>query len=189
MLPASLQTFIIVFLKVVNCEPCGFGCNGGDVYTTFNWMVQTNAFKGLPKAAAVPYTSDKSGVADKCSNPTSVVPYSKPTRVTRVTYQPGVLNQLKTALSSGPVAVSITAASAVFQLYTSGIITDLTCGNASTTDHVVLAVGYGVINGVPYIKCKNSWGTLWGDNGFVYIGADESQNYCGVLSDFSYPSL
>ena len=180
---------ISIFLKVVNCEPCGFGCNGGDVYTTLNWMVKSRAFQGLPNATAVPYTSDQSNVALTCVPPKSVVPYSKPMSVTRVTYQPGVLNQLKVALSSGPVAVSITASSAVFQLYTSGIITDLTCGNSSTIDSVALAVGYGTKNGVPYIKVKTSFGTFWGDNGYVYIGADESQNYCGVLSDFSYPNM
>ena len=53
----------------------------------------------------------------------------------------------------------------------------------------MLAVGYGVQNGVSYIKLKNSFGTQWGEEGFILIASDDNANYCAVLTDASYPIL
>ena len=35
--------------------------------------------------------------------------------------------------------------------------------------HALKIVGQKVINGVPYLKVQNSWGTSYGDNGFYYF--------------------
>ena len=37
------------------------------------------------------------------------------------------------------------------------------------TDHQVLAVGWGTENGIPYWLIKNSWGTGYGDKGYVKV--------------------
>jgi C1A family cysteine protease len=108
---------------------------------------------------------------------------------TKITYGKGILNKLQAALNDGPVVVAVSASSFVFQLYSTGIITDMSCGDSSTIDHYLLAVGFGTQDNVPYIKLKNSWGTLWGDNGYVYIGADEEKNYCGVLTEIIFPTM
>ena len=44
-------------------------------------------------------------------------------------------------------------------------------------NHAVLAVGYGVENGVPYWLIKNSWGADWGDSG--YFKMEMGKNMCG----------
>lgn len=46
-------------------------------------------------------------------------------------------------------------------------------------NHAVVAVGYGVENGVPYWLIKNSWGENWGDNG--YFKMELGKNMCGKL--------
>merc|ERR1711977_597554 len=85
-----------------------------------------------------------------------------------------------------PVSVAIEADQMAFQLYSSGVLTK-ECG--SKLDHGVLAVGYGTDNGVDYWKVKNSWGSSWGENGFLRLLRSDSipDGECGVLKMSSYP--
>ena len=86
---------------------------------------------------------------------------------------------LQGALMQGPVSVAVRSSSINFQLYRSGIITSAKRG--TKTDHDVLAVGYGTVNGQDYYLVKNSWGKLWGEHGFVRIGAEEhGDGICGI---------
>merc|ERR1712147_229136 len=89
-------------------------------------------------------------------------------------------NALKSAIQSGPVSVAIEADQMSFQLYSGGV---LPSGCGTNLDHGVLAVGYDSDS----FKVKNSWGTSWGNNGYVQIS--QSGNTCGIHSDASYPTV
>jgi len=91
---------------------------------------------------------------------------------------------LASAVAIGPVSVAIEADQACFQFYTSGILSDPSCG--TQLDHGVLAVGYGTQSGTDYWIVKNSWGTSWGMSGYVLI--ERGTNECGIASMNSYPT-
>ena len=94
------------------------------------------------------------------------------------------------ALAQQPVSVAIEADQRDFQLYKSGVFTGI-CG--TNLDHGVLAVGYGRETGFDYYLVKNSWGTGWGENGYIKLGRgpeyNDGKGQCGILMEASYPVL
>merc|ERR1712118_161353 len=91
-------------------------------------------------------------------------------------------SSLMSAIEQNPVSVAIEADQNAFQGYSGGIISS---GCGTNLDHGVLAVGYDSSQG--YFLVKNSWGSSWGDNGYVKIST--SGNTCGIHSDASYPTV
>ena len=86
------------------------------------------------------------------------------------------------------MSVAIEADQTAFQLYKSGVLTE-GCGSSgiapTVLDHGVLAVGYGSEDGQDYFLVKNSWGSSWGDKGYIKLGTN---NVCGILDQPVYPT-
>ena len=94
---------------------------------------------------------------------------------------------LKEAVSIQPVIVAIEADRTYFQFYKSGILDSTLCG--TNLDHAVVVVGYGEEDGQKYWIVRNSWGTSWGDNGYVKILRSESTNDSGICGIAMNPSI
>ena len=65
-----------------------------------------------------------------------------------------------------------------FQQYKTGVLDSENCG--TNLDHGVLAVGYGSEGGKDYILVKNSWGSSWGDSGYIKIADKSGPGICGI---------
>ena len=98
--------------------------------------------------------------------------------------------ELKSAVANiGPVAILIDASQNSFQFYRTGVYNEPQCGNRNRDlDHAVLAVGYSTDEetGQDYWLVKNSWGTYWGDQGYIKMRRNNN-NACGVATHASVP--
>ena len=66
--------------------------------------------------------------------------------------------------------------------YTSGIFEDTT-GDLDVT-HEISIVGFGEENGLKYWLIRNSWGTRWGESGFMKL--IRGKNNLGIESECSF---
>ena len=80
----------------------------------------------------------------------------------------------------GPSTIGIDASGFLFSLYTSGIYDQQDDCLPSSINHGVCCVGYGEENDKKYWIVRNSWGTSWGEAG--YIRMIRGLNICGIAS-------
>uniref|UniRef100_A0A7E4VKU8 Pept_C1 domain-containing protein n=1 Tax=Panagrellus redivivus TaxID=6233 RepID=A0A7E4VKU8_PANRE len=85
----------------------------------------------------------------------------------------------------GPVTVIIHSSPA-FQSAHNGVFYDPTCKKSDKFDHAVLVVGYGTELGQDYWIIKNSWGTAWGDGGYLKMARNRDGN-CHIGDWNIYP--
>ena len=78
----------------------------------------------------------------------------------------------------GVLATAIDASLTTFVYYKSGVYDDEACDPWSL-DHCIAIVGYGTLEGVDYWLCKNSYGDLWGDKGYIKMIRNKS-GQCGI---------
>merc|ERR1711998_654564 len=70
---------------------------------------------------------------------------------------------LKSAIAMQPVSVTVNVHD--WQFYANGVVTAGCTGNSN---HAVIAVGYGT-DGSDYFKIRNSFGTSWGESGYIRL--------------------
>ena len=177
-----IETGNLVSLSEQNLVDCSskqlnLGCNGGLAQRAFRYAENNK----LELEADYPYTATTNKcVYNAAKGAVGVKTFGD--------VKSGSEAQLRAAIDKQPVAVSIEADTMVFQQYKSGVITSSKCG--TRTDHAVLAVGYGTdATAGDYYIVKNSWGTSWGDQGYVLIGAQSSgSGVCGIQTDSSFPT-
>lgn len=156
--------------ELVSCDTNDDGCGGGLMDNAFNWLVSAKQGQ-IVTEASYPYTSG-GGNSGTCNLNNKVV------GATIKGHQdiPHDETQMAAWLTQhGPIAIAVDATS--FQSYTGGILTNCI---SNQLDHGVLLVGFGAAGTTNYWIIKNSWGTSWGESG--YIRVKQGSNQCLITS-------
>jgi C1A family cysteine protease len=171
--------------QIVSCDKSDGGCNGGDLPTAFDYVEGAG---GIDTEEDYPYSSQR-GRTGRCLGSTPVV--------TVTDYAYGVApceggacsgqdeDGLKAALATyGPLSVCVNAET--WNSYYGGVFTDACSGSYNSLDHCVQLVGYDAAASTPYWKVRNSWGTSWGEGGFIRLPM--GVNSCGIADEAMYVS-
>ncbi|XP_048132928.1 vignain-like [Rhodamnia argentea] len=164
--------------ELVDCSKKNHGCEGGLMDYAFDFIKRN---RGITTEMNYPYTA-KDGYCNLPKRNAPVVKIDGHEKVPKNDEE-----ALMKAVANQPVAVSIDAGSLDFQFYSQGVF-DGNCG--TELNHGVAVVGYGSSrDGTKYWTVKNSWGTNWGEGGYVRMrrGVDEEEGLCGIAMDASYP--
>jgi len=155
--------------QITQCDTTSSGCNGGWTEHAYKYVTKAG---GIETNADYPYTS-YSGTTGTCKATASkyVIGVSSYKTIS------GESSMASYVQSTGPLSVCLDANN--FNSYKGGIMT--TCGKQ--VDHCVQAVGVDTSSS-GYWKVRNSWGTSWGEAGFIRL--KYGANTCNITNDPTY---
>jgi len=165
--------------QLINCDSSDAGCNGGWFQTSLTFV-------------------EASGVALEASNPYNATQLACDATVPRF---PGNLftefnfcsnftdtycteDIVYQFLTNGPVSVGMDGGTQDIMNYAGGIFT----GECSAINHAVLLVGYGFDSStnLDFWIIRNSWSVNWGENGYLRVARNSTNNGSCFITHSAY---
>jgi cathepsin L len=170
----------LVGLSEQNLMDCSWsegnqGCDGGLMTQAMTYIIKN---KGIDTEASYPYTAQDGTCHYSASNKGA-------TLSSYVNVKSGDESDLQVKTNVGPVSVAIDASHSSFQFYSNGVYYEPDC-SSTQLDHGVLSIGWGVDSGKDYWLVKNSWGTAWGMQGYIWMSRNRDNN-CGIATMATLP--
>jgi len=154
--------------QLVDCDDYSFGCNGGFPPLAYDYLVDAG---GFDDDKDYPYLAQDGTCAFKTS---AIV-----AKITGYKFGTDPLDEsmMKDNLVSwAPFSICVDAR--YWSDYTGGVMAEWQCDDAPLLDHCVQLVGFNMTASTPYWIVRNSWGTDWGEDGFIRL--EYGTNTCGL---------
>lgn len=156
--------------EIIDCAGNGnLGCNGGDTCSLLDWLEYNNIAIEPEKAYPLNWKTN----ACKLQGPEKGVRVASHTCSSLVGREDIMVSMIA---NHGPVIVAVNALT--WQHYLGGVIQFHCDGSINLINHAVQIVGYDRTAAIPHYIVRNSWGTAFGDNGYLYLAMNS--NMCGV---------
>ncbi|RCV44261.1 hypothetical protein SETIT_9G359300v2 [Setaria italica] len=162
--------------ELIDCDPYDGGCNLGYFVNGYRWVIENG---GLTTEANYPYQARR----NYCSRNKAA---QRAAQISDYVQVPAGEAQLQQAVAQQPVAAAIEMGGSL-QFYSGGVFSGQ-CG--TRMNHAITVVGYGADanTGLKYWLVKNSWGTSWGERGYLRMHRDATRSgLCGIALDLAYP--
>ncbi|HAN19122.1 MAG: hypothetical protein A2X13_02490 [Bacteroidetes bacterium GWC2_33_15] len=174
------EAYIAWCLSTLSAYSSHFGgCDGAD----YDYMeLQALVDVGIIDETYFPYTDTDN---QSCPSTTSTAPKTQFASWNRVTCSD--IDAIKTAIMTYGVVDAAVYVTTAFQNYTGGIFTDsyTACSSSpcydTPTNHAISLVGWGYdATYGDYWILRNSWGSSWGESGYMRIDATAARVACSV---------
>lgn len=166
--------YILSVEQTTQCTPfrVGEGCGGGWTEAAYDYIKDEG---GLVQDEDYPYTKTTyEGKTGECT----VNERLDVMTLTSYTQIRGESNMAAYVQSTGPLSVCVAAE--VWNSYRGGIMTSCPGG----VDHCVQAVGVDTSTKDGYWKVRNSWGSGWGEDGYIRLAYGD--NTCMITDDSTW---
>ena len=166
--------------NLINCNTGGYSCNGGSARLSL-YDVHKN---GIALESCDPYQAATGTCSTKCNQQKYYI--DSYANKSNAFYFETLHNETAAAefiYNYGP-AIMVIAAPKSFYFYSSGVMdlpVEVCNGEGMIAPHAVLLVGYTK----DYWIAKNSWGEVWGENG--YFRFKRFQNFCNFGGNLVIP--
>ncbi|KAF4714486.1 hypothetical protein FOZ63_007109 [Perkinsus olseni] len=157
------------------------GCRGGLMEYAYKYIRD----KGIDLESTYPYEDENDTCDSSLQSKADGLPVGE---VTGFTFLSKTDSALVEAVAKAPVSVALYANKA-FHHYSQGVFSDTSC-NGHQMNHAAVVVGYGSQGGDDYYIIRNSWGTDWGQKGYMYLKRGVSgEGQCSILNYMLVPTL
>jgi hypothetical protein len=153
--------------QVVDCDTTSYGCDGGWTEHAYEYLIGAG---GQDSWKSYPYHA-VDGTC-KFKKPDVIAKIAKWSYVTQSKDETAMLNWVT---SKGPLSVCVDAET--WSSYQGGVVK--TCGRQ--IDHCVQVTGYSTVDGSAAWHVRNSWGTDWGNSGYIYV--ERGHDVCAIAED------
>jgi cathepsin L len=165
--------------NLVDCVKTCYGCDGGLMDESYVWIVRYQGGKSM-LTSDYPYRPVQTTCKwDANKGVTKITGYNE----IREEDEADLVDKIEHV---GPVAVAIDAGQWTFQMYRAGIYDDPKCSSYDL-NHGVGAIGFGTEGAKEYYIVRNSWGVVWGEQG--YMRMLKLNNLCGIATMSCYPLI
>merc|ERR1711865_126825 len=157
--------------QVMDCSGNSNACSGGRADSAYPNLYG----KALYTQSSYPYKASNGNCGSGTDSGLRISSF------TRSFARSGSESALASALDSNPLVVAVAASS--WSSYGGGILSGVSC----SLNHQVYATGYDSGS----FKVKNSWGSSWGESGFIRLARGQTGcDTSGILSDGGfYPTM
>lgn len=159
--------------QLVDCDRVSYGCNGGFGFWSWAYVAKAGgqntlaSYPYIAKTSTCKFKSAASAIGAKVHNVTPI----------GLIRNKDVNTMMAILANRGVIDIGFAVASPFFNAG-SGVFTDKSCGTMQQ-NHEMVAVGYGTDSkNVNYWIVRNSWGTGWGQAGYVLI--QRGVNLCRI---------
>lgn len=149
---------------LVSCDKVDQACNGGIMDQAWDWIIENNSGNVFTEES-YPYSSG-SGTVGTCQSDGKV----GATIMGHVALEQDEEAIAAWLATNGPISIAVDAST--WQLYFGGVVSNCF---SQQLNHGVLLVGHNDNANPPYWIVKNSWGTSWGENGYIRLAKGSNQ--------------